>query len=415
MRFDLLIRNGHVLDPASGVDGRLDVAIRAGRVAAVEAGIAPDAAFRTIDADGHYVLPGLVDLHAHVYTPFTFVGVDADAIGRKTGVTTWVDAGSAGALTFAGLRDCVIRPALMRIYAFLNISNIGLVGLNWELANIEYCDLDHFRAVANANRDLIRGVKVRMGAGTVGNNGLEPLRRARRAADECELPLMVHIAYAPPTIADVLELMRPGDILTHSFTGVTMKIVDDDGALLDVARRAWDSGVIFDIGHGAGSFSFETAAALAEVGRWPDVISTDLHRMSIGGPDAIHTSSQGTPVPDFDGEPPLRMHLPLCMSKFLALGMPLGEVVRAATEAPARAVGLEGVAGTLRPGARADVAVFALDEGRFRFHDLYGNEREGAQQLRNVATILGGRPLELPDEDRRALDQVPAVRMEVTT
>src|SRR5262249_48152892 len=149
------------------------------------------------------VLPGLIDLHAHVYRGFTFISVDADEIGPQTGVTTWVDAGTAGALTFAGLRDEIIRPAQVRIYAFLNISNIGLAGLNWELTTIDYCDLDHFARVRELNADLIVGAKVRMGTPTVGENGLEPLRRAVQAAEQAGLPVMVHIAYAPPPIEDV--------------------------------------------------------------------------------------------------------------------------------------------------------------------------------------------------------------------
>jgi dihydroorotase len=390
-RPDLLIKGGRVIDPANAIDDVRDVAVTRGRITAVERDLPADSARRTVDATGLLVLPGLVDLHAHVYRRFTFVSVDADLIGPQTGVTTWIDAGTAGALTFAGLREDVIRPSQMRIYAFLNISNIGLVGLNWELTTIDYCDLEHFARVQELNRDLIVGAKVRMGTPTIGANGLEPLRRASQAAQEAGLPLMVHIAYAPPPIEEILELLRPGDILTHALTGVTMRIVEDDGRIKGAADRAWDRGVFFDVGHGAGSFSFETAEALAASGRWPHTISTDLHRMSMAGPTGILTSSQGTSIPDFDRDPPLAFHLPLCMSKFLALGMPLVEVVRAATTTPARVVGLEDEVGSLGVGRRADVALFALDEGSFSFGDLYGNTRTGSQDLRHVATLISGR------------------------
>ena len=391
MTFDLLVKGGRVIDPANDRDEVRDLGIARGRIEAVEPDLPAESARRVVDATGLLVLPGLVDLHAHVYRGFTFISVDADEIGPHTGVTTWVDAGTAGALTFAGLRDEVIRPATVRIYAFLNISNIGLAGLNWELTTIEYCDLDHFARVRELNADLIVGAKVRMGTPTVGENGLEPLRRAVEAAERADLPVMVHIAYAPPPIEDVLDLLRPGDIVTHALTGVTMRIVDEDGKLKAAAERAWDAGVYFDVGHGAGSFSFESAEAVAATGRWPHAISTDLHRMSMTGPTGILTSSQGTLIPDFDHDPELAFHLPLCMNKFLALGMPLGEVVRAATITPARIVGIDDEVGTLGVGRRADVALFHLEEGSYTYGDLYGNTRTGTRSLAHVATLVSGR------------------------
>ena len=391
MRFDLLIKGGRVIDPANDLDEVSDVGITRGRIEAVDRELPAESAHRAVDATGLLVLPGLVDLHAHVYRGFTFISVDADEIGPQTGVTTWVDAGTAGALTFAGFRDGIIRPAQVRICAFLNISNIGLAGLNWELTTIEYCDLDHFARVRELNADLIVGAKVRMGTPTVGENGLEPLRRAVQAAEQAGLPVMVHIAYAPPPIEDVLDLLRPGDIVTHALTGVSMKIVDDDGKLKEAAERAWDAGVYFDVGHGAGSFSFESAEAVAAAGRWPHAISTDLHRMSIAGPTGILTTSQGTLIPDFDQDPPLAFHLPLCMSKFLALGMPLVQVIRAATTTPAQIVGLHHEVGSLGVGRRADIALFRLEEGSYTFGDLYGNTRTGSQNLAHVATLIAGR------------------------
>lgn len=373
MRFDLLIRGGRVVDPGGGHDGKLDIAVTHGRIAALETEIPADAAFHVIDASDQYVTPGLVDLHTHVFHKLSYWGINPDPIASRSGVTTWNDAGSAGALTLAGLREFIIKNARVRITAFLNISNIGLVGDNHECANLAYLDVDLFRRLANRNRDLVRGVKVRIGKPTVGENGLEPLRRARRAAEECELPLMVHVANGPPTIQEVLELMRPGDILTHCFNGSTMKIVDDGGQIHEFARRAWDAGVIMDIGHGTGSFSFGTAEALAASGRNPDVISTDLHQLSVNGP---------------------AYDLPTCMSKFLALGMSLRDVVRAATSRPAEILGIERDAGTLRIGSQADIALFRLHRGSFPLYDIWGNVREGRELLANTLTIVGGTPLE---------------------
>lgn len=378
MRFDLLIRGGDVVDPGGGHEGRLDVAINRGRIAAVDSGIPADAAFQVIGADGQYVTPGLVDLHTHVFRKVTYWGIDPDPVASRSGVTTWNDAGSAGALTLPGLREFVVDRARVQITAFLNISNIGLVGDNHECANLAYLDVGLFRRLVDHNRDLVCGVKVRMGSPTVGENGLEPLRRARQAAEECELPLMVHIAIGPPEIGEVLELMRPGDILTHCFTGLSMGLLDNRGRLHENAKRAWDAGVVMDIGHGTGSFSFHTAEAMLAAGRSPDVISTDLHQLSAHGP---------------------AYDLPTCMSKFLHLGMSLRDAVRATTSRPAEVLGIEQDVGTLRPGSRADVALFRLHRGSFPLYDVHGEMREARELLVNTLTIVGGRPLDpIPPE-----------------
>lgn len=374
MRFDILISGGEVIDPGGAHDGRLDVAITRDRIAAVDSNIPAESAFRVIDATGQIVTPGLVDLHTHVFHKLTYWGIDPDPVGSRSGVTTWNDAGSVGALTVDGFRDFIVQPARVGITAFVNISSIGLVCDDYECANPWYLDVDLLRRIVERNRDLVLGVKVRMGnlVPLVGDP-LEPLRRARQAADECELPLMMHISFGPPTIDEVLPFLKPKDVLTHCFTGHAMKIVDDAGQLLDVARRAWESGVVFDVGHGTGSFSFQTAEAVMGDGRKPDVISTDLHQLSVNGPT-------------FD--------LPTTLSKFLQLGMSLAEVIEAATVRPAQVLGLEREVGTLQPGSRADVALFRLYEGRFPLQDIHGNVREAGRLLRNTVTIVGGRELE---------------------
>jgi len=376
--FDLLIKNGQVVDPGGGQSGRLDVAIKRNRIAALEHDIPAESAFRVIDAAGQYVTPGLVDLHTHVYHHVTFWGIDPDPVAARSGVTTWLDVGSAGAFNWPGFREYVVKPAESRIYGLLNISSIGLTAATGELANLDYCDVDLCCKLIDLHRDLILGVKVRIDRNTLGGSGIEPLRRARVAADRSELPLMVHIGIGPPAVAEVLELMRPGDILTHCFTGQSMRVVDERGRLLDDAKRAWDAGIIMDIGHGAGSFSFETAEALVGAGYRPDVISSDIHQLSIQGPL-------------FD--------LPTCLSKFLALGMSFTEVIRAATIRPAEVLGLQHELGTLRPGALADVALFTIQQGRFPLYDIHMNMREGTQLIRNTLTIANGRPLpRLPDD-----------------
>jgi len=381
MRFDLLIKGGEIVDPATGYSGPGDVAMRRDRVAAVARDIPSESAFRVIDASGLLVTPGLIDLHAHVWHGAGYYGIDADPIAAASGVTSWVDAGSAGAFTLEGLRRYIIEQSQVRIAAFLNIFCIGLVAWDYELTNIELADVALFEMVANRHRDILCGVKVRMGATTVGSNGIEPVRRALQAAERCDMPIMVHIAHPPPGIDEFLPLLRAGDIITHCFTGLPMKLFDDDGRLIDVARRAVDAGVILDIGHGAGSFAFKTAEAALAAGIKPHAISTDMHQMSVAGPM-------------FD--------LPTCLSKFLALGLGVRDVVAMATEAPARILRYED-RGTLRVGALADIALFRLHEGAFPLYDNTGVMRTGRYLLRNVETIVGGRVLERSPASPRAI------------
>lgn len=381
MQFDLLIKGGEVVDPAASLSGPLDVAVRRNRIAAVERNIPAESAVRVIDAAGQYVTPGLVDLHTHVYHSVTYWGIHADPVAARTGVTTWLDVGSAGGYNLMGFREFIARPAAVRLYALLNISSIGLTAPNWELANINYCDVELCTQIADLNRDLVLGIKARIDAATTGPNGLEPLRLARTAAERCSLPLMVHISSGPPDVSGVLDLLRPGDILTHCFTGNNMRIVDSQGAILEAARRAWERGVIMDIGHGAGSFAFTSAEALMAAGYRPHVISSDIHQMSILGPL-------------FD--------LPTCLSKFLALGMSFPEVIEAATAHPAAVMGMAGEVGTLKPGALADVALFEIVQGDFPFYDVRMQRRDGKQLIRNTLTIVNGRELRRVADDPSA-------------
>lgn len=407
MHFDLLLKGGHVVDLDSGYNGTLDIAIKRNRIAAVEANIPADAAFKTVDVSGRYVTPGLIDLHAH-FQIGTYWGIDADAVGSQSGVTTWVDAGSPGALTLPEFRQTVVAMSEVRVFTFVNISYIGLVAQDYELANPEYCNVELLEKVVNLHRNIVVGIKVRAGR-SGGGNGLEHLRRARRAADDLEMPIMVHISTAPPTLEEVLEFLKPGDIITHCFTGQTMKIVNDDGTIKDAAKKAIDSGVILDLGHGAGSFSFVTAEALTKQGIWPRTISTDLHWLAIYGPnlmDPLKGSAFGDPSSDArsimvnvkgDGEPVFNMLT--CIDKLMFCGMPLPEALRAATSYPAEILGMKGELGTLKPGGLADVAVLDIAEGNFDLYDIHGNMRQSKQQLRHHMTVLDGQiwdPIPLP-------------------
>ncbi len=376
MEFDLVIRGGDVVDPGSGLIGKLDVGIRDKVIAAVDRSLPSEGVGVTLDASGQVVTPGLLDLHTHVYWGATYWGVEPDPIAARTGVTTWIDAGTAGSYSFPGFRRYVIEASESRVLAFLNVSSIGLIAPTYELSNLDYCDLALARQIVEENRDVILGIKARIDSNTTRGVGLEPLRLARKLADQVELPLMVHIGKAPPSLDDIFGLLRPGDIVTHCCTGQTNKILNPDGQIFDFVRRAWDLGLILDVGHGTGSFCYEVAECMLAAGKPPDIISSDAHQLSIQGPM-------------FD--------LPTTLSKFLNLGMSLPDSVERATARPARAIGRPDLA-SLKPGSPADVAVFRLEKGTHIFRDVFMTARSGDVRLVNTSTIRGGKPMDLKKE-----------------
>ena len=375
---DLVIRGGRVIDPASGRDEVADVGVRGGRVAVIEPhitqGIEPFRAYppqlgtQEIDAGGCLVVPGLVDLHAHVYTGVCPLTCPADAACAPAGVTTVVSAGDAGANTIAGLRHLVVDRSLTRVLAFLHISTIGLAG--WpvpEAVDADYLDVDAAIRAGEAHPDLVVGIKVRMSHSMTGSNGLLPLERACEAARHLDLPVMMHIGGSQAPLADLLALLRPGDIVTHCFTGTGHGLVED-GQLIPQVRSARDRGVLFDVGHGFGSFDFPIAEVCAKEGFWPDAISTDLHSFSAG-----------TTMVD----------LPTTMTKLLHLGMPLAGVLAATTVRPAEAVGRRDF-GRLEIGAVADIALLEIRDGEIRLKDTSGNSRTAGRSFAVRKTIRAG-------------------------
>lgn len=375
--YDTIIHGGHLIDPANQRNGRFDIAIKRDRIVAVAPHIDATHARHLIDATGKIVTPGLIDLHTHVYHGVTYWGIEPDALAARSGVTTWVDVGSAGAYNFGGLREFIMRQSDVRIVTFLNISGVGLTAPFGEHLNLDNCDIDLFCTIVDQHRDIIIGVKARIEEKTVGPNGLEPLRRARIAADRCGLPMMVHIGSGPPDLDAVLEYLKPGDILTHCFTGGTMRVTAGDGLPHASIQKAIARGVILDVGHGAGSFDFAVAEGMLKSGILPDAISTDMHQISVHGPM-------------FD--------LPTCMSKFLAIGVSLEHVIAATTSQPAKILNLPDV-GSLHIGAKADVAILTMHQGTFHFYDIAMASRQGSQLLACDTTILNGRVMpksELP-------------------
>ena len=225
MGFDLVIRGGEVVDPGSGLLGKMDVGIRDGVIAAVDRSLPTREVGATLDAEGQIVTPGLFDLHTHVYWGATYWGIEPDPVAARTGVTTWLDAGTVGSYSFPGFRRYVVERSEARVLALLNVSSIGLIAPTYELSNLDHCDLGLARRIVDANRDVILGIKARIDANTTRGVGLEPMRLARKLADQVGLPMMVHIAKAPPPLEDIFTLLRPGDILTHCFTGQHNRIL----------------------------------------------------------------------------------------------------------------------------------------------------------------------------------------------
>jgi dihydroorotase len=379
--YDLLVANGELIDPGAGRVGRYDLAVSAGRVVAVEPQIDWGLARMVIDAAGKIVTPGLVDLHTHIYWGVTYWGIEPDPVAARTGVTTWLDVGSAGAYSFPGFREYVAARSRARVACFLNLSAIGLIAPTWEFTNLDYCDLGLAARTVDQNRDLILGIKARIDANTTRGVGIRPLELARELADQVGLPLMVHIASGPPSLAAVADLLRPGDILTHCFTGGTHRIIRDDGSIDPAARDLQERGVVLDIGHGTGSFSYDVAEQALAHGVIPDVISSDIHQLSVQGP---------------------MYDLPTTLSKFLSLGMALPDVIDRATARPARAMRRADL-GTLQVGSAADIAIFRMEHGDYTFHDVHMAPRAGRQRLVCDATLVAG--VELP----RSPERPPAI------
>lgn len=373
MQHDLILKGARVIDPSQNHDGICDVAFADGRVSGFGRDLQASPGTQVRDMAGAIVTPGLIDLHTHVYWGGTSLGVDAPALARSSAVTTFVDTGSAGPGNFAGFRRHVVEPSPVRIIPLMSVSFAGIYAFSRRVNVGESADQKLLSApdaleVARANRDVLGGLKVRVGRNAGGTSGIVPLDIARQVADEAGMMLMVHIDEPPPTLAEVLARLRPGDILTHAFRPFPNTPVTADGRVRPEVLEARARGVVFDIGHGMGSFAFSVGRTMLENGFLPDCISSDVHALCIEGPA-------------FD--------LLTTMSKFLCLGMPLVEVIRAATDGPARALSRPDL-GSFREGAAGDASVLTLESGRFDYVDSTRAQLVGEQRLSAAATIIGG-------------------------
>jgi dihydroorotase len=378
---DLVVAGGRVLCPATGVDAVTDVAISGGQIAALGEGLAGR---ERIDAAGLLVVPGLIDLHVHVYEGVSHYGIDADRFLLRRGTTTGVDVGSAGAQTFPGLRRMVIERAQTRIYAYLHIAVEGMISpLVGELEDLRWASVEQCVRVAEANRDVIIGVKLRAGHQMVGDDPRPAIGLALEAADALGLPLMVHVIDMGMPLPELLAQMRPGDVVTHCFHGNGGGLLDESGQVWPEAFAARARGIHFDVGHGAGSFTWRVARAALAQGFPPDTISSDIHAHNHAGP--VHD-------------------LPRTLSKLLHLGMPLHDVIAAATarvgEHLAR-VAPPGL-GTLAPDAPGDLSLLALERGRWELTDgehrlsagvtEHAEERLVARQVVRAGAVVACEP-----------------------
>jgi dihydroorotase len=374
MTFDLILRGGRVIDPSQKLDGVRDVAFKDGKVAAVGKDLKAPAGTEIRDVSGYIVTPGLIDLHTHVYWGGTSLGIDAEEFCRTSGVTTAIDTGSAGPGNWMGFRKHVIEKSQVRILAYLHVSHAGIYGFDKRVMVGESREIMHLNPVdcarvADENRDLIVGIKVRVGLNSSGTNGEAALDMALQVANEVGMPLMCHIDHPPPSYEHVIGRLRPGDVLTHAFRPFPNAPCTAQGAVKPEVIAARKKGVIFDIGHGKGSFSFKTTRNMLASGFEPDVISSDVHTLCIEGPafDQVTT-----------------------LSKFLVMGMPLDRVIAASTVNAAMALKRPEL-GSLKPGSVGDATILTIKDGKFDYVDVVGEHLTGDKKIVAEGTVVAGK------------------------
>jgi len=368
--YDLLIKGGRVIDPSQKLSGALDVAIAAGKIAAVAANIPAGRAREVFDARGKLVTPGFINVHAHLYIYGNTVTVDPEPVGFPAGVTTALDAGSAGANTFLGFRKFVIDTSPLRIYAMLNIAIIGNYG-NELYLNMSLINARSAIRIINEQRDRILAIKVRInGIHDELANDLEVLKRAREAADATGLPIMMHWSNEP----DLLALLKRGDILTHPFPTATPRMPNlfggQPGKVLPQILELKDRGILTDAQAGTSHHSWDVSEKAFSQGWIPDFISTDI----------------GSKTP----QTPNGQLLPWVMTQFLYLGLTIDQVIERVTVAPTKAFKFGEKIGTFEPGAIADVTVIDLQQGNFELIDQQGAKRMAKQKIVPVAALHGG-------------------------
>lgn len=340
-----------------------------GRIAAIGAGLAAPADAQRIDGKGAFVSPGWIDLHVHVWHGGTDISLRPSDCGAERGVTTMVDAGSAGEANFHGFREYVIEPARERIKAFLNLGSIGLVACNRvpELRDIKDIDLDRIIECYAENSEHIVGLKVRASHVITGSWGVTPVKLGKKIAKILKLPMMVHVGEPPALYDEVLEILGPGDVVTHCFNGKAGSSILEDEDLFKLAERCAAEGVRLDIGHGGASFSFKVAEAGIQRGLMPFSISTDLHNRCMN-------------FPVWD--------LATTMSKLLSVGMPFDAIIQAVTHAPASVIKLD-MTDRLTVGQRADFTIFDIVDSDLEATDSNGDVSQLTRLFEPRHAVIG--------------------------
>jgi dihydroorotase len=372
---DFLLKGGRVIDPASGRDGLFDIRVRNGMIDEIGSSIAAEGA-TVIDVKDHIVTPGLIDVHLHLLKGLGAFGVDPDIFGVGSGVTTVVDAGSAGHSLLTVFRNYVTQNARTRVLNYINLSTLGgVTGPGFgTLADSRLIDEEKIERAVETHRDIIVGIKIMATGGALGAQGLKPLARARKLGDQLKLPLLVHIGESwsknaqPVHVGEVLKYLRAGDIVTHMFTAHPGGLLDGNGKLWPQVREAKASGVLMDVGHGLHNLNFDVARKVLDQGLHPDGVSTDGHRGNRSGP-----------VYD----------LPTTMAKLMALGFSLSQVIEMATVNAARLLDRSNQLGTLRIGAPADISVLRLQEHEWKAIDSQNGTIPAHQAIEPVYAVRG--------------------------
>ena len=409
-RFDLVLRGGRVIDPASGLDGVADVAIHEGKIAAVQPAIARRDARKSIDVAGRIVTPGLIDTHAHVYQHVTgSFGMNPDLVGIRSGVTTVIDQGGAAPLTIQGFRKFIVEPAVTRVYAFISNYLVGgLVGHRYtELYGPHGVNVRETVRAIEAHRDIVKGIKAHAEVGGYSRWGIETLKLAKEASRRAKVPVYVHLGRLwaeadgaridPDTVVpEMVPLLDPGDVIAHPFTKNTGAFVSREGKVHPLLFEAIRRGVRIDIGRG-GHMSFAAARTVLDAGIVPFTIGADIHGYTINRPDDgswdagyfdERVARQRAPRGSVGGA--AVYSLVQVMTELLALGLALPDVIAMATSHAATFAGLEGQIGTLAPGAVADVTVLARDVGQWTLQDSLGAQISATERLRPELALKAG-------------------------